>query len=214
MRTNHSKRYPCTGEALIEALESRVVLDGSTGGGAVPPMPTIDLSRGVDQAFLDSVWENLHLFAAMGNGTPANEAAAGEAPVEDERALELEASMPVEPVANRPIGNGRDVSWMDDGSGDGLTDDDIYDFGRPAAPPVLDAAEEGAAEDVAAPVSTVRAPEVGVASSMPVLGGVGTPLVWASVSAGPVWIGAGSSGDADESGASSAGLVLPTWLAE
>lgn len=113
-----------TAESMMEALESRKMLDGVTS--SLPPVPPVDLSRPVDAATLHALGDQLHTLGGDGSAETADAS-----PWIDQWFPQEPARALTQPVII-PRSSELDLRSLDDGSGDGVTDNDIYQFNRPA----------------------------------------------------------------------------------
>lgn len=136
-RLKHTKRSRISGGLAVEVLESRTFLDGSGLVSDLPPVPEVDFSRPIDLAFLEALGDDLHTLSGDGDAGPWKEQW-----VEKLEVDEVDAEGPVVEMVvldQTPIRDEEkrirvpDLSWLDDGSGDGLTDGDIYDFSMPSS---------------------------------------------------------------------------------
>ena len=133
MRTpiNQRCRFPFAEFQAIEPLENRTHLDGVAS--SMPPVPVVDQTRPIDAATLHALGDHLHTLA--GDGTSDSATAT---PWIDQW-FPAEADAPASGLPSALSAGGLDLSALDDGSGDGLTDDDIYSFNLPETPALPDA---------------------------------------------------------------------------
>lgn len=136
-----------TAESMMEALESRSMLDGVTS--SLPPVPPVDLSRPVDAATLHALGDQLHTLGGDGSAESADAS-----PWIDQWFPQEPARPTSQPVII-PRSSDLDLRSLDDGSGDGVTDNDIYQFNKPAPTAVVQNPAAPASHAIPAPAASV-----------------------------------------------------------
>lgn len=137
---------------VVEPLEPRLALDG-TSISAIPAIPETPESQPVEIAEPGGLPGEMYILHGDGDAGPWWS--------QWIERIDAEAVVPVAVPAMKPVSNVPDLSWLDDGSGDGVSDADIYAFPAPQA----DSADSRPAETAASvagyqPIAAVETPNM------------------------------------------------------
>ncbi len=124
----------------VPALVVPLVASAPALALACGPTTALNFSLPIDRAYLDALGDDLHTLAGDGDANPWKDQwiqvpddESGVASGAAHPAIAVTASVQSESTAIRPAARALDLSWLDDGSGDGVTDADIYRFDLSAA---------------------------------------------------------------------------------